>query len=197
MVSPLESCELFSARLSLIAFDLFIYHLDVVLDEMIEKEEVASAARVWPGCRKSTTVGAAQEFIGPLYRVMAIGLYLNLGIRILMTDKSVSDLRIKILSALSDPTRLDLLEYLSEGERCVCEILPAFQRSQSTISKHLNILYEADILERKIDGKRTLYRIKDPQVFDLIRLVDSMALEQISHLAEAGRILEKSLNNGR
>jgi len=114
-----------------------------------------------------------------------------------MTDKSVSDLRIKILSALSDPTRLDLLEYLSEGERCVCEILPAFQRSQSTISKHLNILYEADILERKIDGKRTLYRIKDPQVFDLIRLVDSMALEQISHLAEAGRILEKSLNNGR
>ncbi|MDD1731625.1 MAG: metalloregulator ArsR/SmtB family transcription factor [Methanothrix sp.] len=89
------------------------------------------------------------------------------------------------------------MEYLSEGERCVCEILPAFQRSQSTISKHLNILYEADILERKIDGKRTLYRIKDPQVFDLIRLVDSMALEQISHLAEAGRILEKSLNNGR
>ena len=114
-----------------------------------------------------------------------------------MTDKSVSDLRIKILSALSDPTRLELLEYLSEGERCVCEILPAFQRSQSTISKHLNILYEADILERKIDGKRTLYRIKDPQVFDLIRLVDTLALQQISELAEAGRILEKSLNNGR
>ena len=114
-----------------------------------------------------------------------------------MTQKSVSDLRIKILNALSDPTRLELLEYLAGGERCVCEILPVFQRSQSTISKHLNILYEADILERKIDGKRTLYRIKDPQVFDLIRLVDTMALKQISELAEAGRILEKSLNNGR
>ena len=108
-----------------------------------------------------------------------------------MTDKSVSDLRIKILSALSDPTRLELLEYLSEGERCVCEILPAFQRSQSTISKHLNILYEADILERKIDGKRTLYRIKDPQVFEIIRMVDSLALTQISQLAEAGRILRE------
>ncbi|HUM80249.1 MAG TPA: metalloregulator ArsR/SmtB family transcription factor [Methanothrix sp.] len=114
-----------------------------------------------------------------------------------MTQKSISDLRIKIFSALSDPTRLELLEYLSGGERCVCEILPAFQRSQSTVSKHLNILYEADILDRKIDGKRTVYLIKDPQVFDLIRLVDSMALKQISHLAEAGRILEKSLNNGR
>jgi len=114
-----------------------------------------------------------------------------------MVEKTISDLRIKIFSALSDPTRLELLEYLSGGERCVCEILPAFQRSQSTVSKHLNILYEADILDRKIDGKRTVYLIKDPQVFDLIRLVDSMALKQISHLAEAGRILEKSLNNGR
>jgi ArsR family transcriptional regulator len=98
---------------------------------------------------------------------------------------------------LSDPIRLELLEYLSGGERCVCEILPAFQRSQSTISKHLNILYEADILERKIDGKRTIYCIRDPKVFDLIRLVDSMALTQISQLSEVGRILEKSLNSGR
>jgi ArsR family transcriptional regulator len=61
----------------------------------------------------------------------------------------------------------------------------------------LNILYEADILERKIDGKRTIYCIKDPKVFDLIRLVDSMALAQITQLAEAGRILEKSLNKER
>ena len=116
---------------------------------------------------------------------------------LIMAQKNVSELRLKILSALSDPTRLELLEYLSGGERCVCEILPAFSRSQSTISKHLNILFEADILDRRIDGKKTLYSIKDPQVFDLVRLVDQMALEQISQLAEAGRIIEESLNCGR
>jgi ArsR family transcriptional regulator len=110
-----------------------------------------------------------------------------------MAHKSVSDLRVKILGALSDPVRLELLEFLADGERCVCGILPAFQRSQSTISKHLNILYEAGILERRIDGKRTVYLIKDPQVFEIIRLVDSLALEQVSQLAEAGRILERSL----
>lgn len=112
-----------------------------------------------------------------------------------MTAKSVSNLRVKILNALSDPIRLQLLEYLSEGERCVCQIIPAFQRSQSTISKHLNILYEADILERKLDGKRTIYCIKDKKVFEIIRLVDCLALTQISQLAEAGRILEKSVSN--
>jgi len=110
-----------------------------------------------------------------------------------MTQKTVSNLRVKILNALSDPTRLELLDYLSSGERCVCEILPAFQRSQSTISKHLNILHDAGILERKVDGKRTLYSIRDPQVFDLMRMVDAMALRQITQLAEAGKILERSL----
>jgi ArsR family transcriptional regulator, arsenate/arsenite/antimonite-responsive transcriptional repressor len=114
---------------------------------------------------------------------------------VIMTQKSVSDLRVKILSALSDPTRLELLEYLSGGERCVCEILPAFQRSQSTISKHLSILHDADILERNVDGKKTVYRIKDPRVFEIIRMVDSLALTQISLLTEVGRILEISLNN--
>jgi len=109
-----------------------------------------------------------------------------------MTRKSVSDLRIKILSAISDPVRLELLEYLSSGERCVCEILPAFDRSQSTISKHLNILFDAGIVDRRIDGRRTLYRIKNPKIFHLIRDVDALALDQISELASAGRILEAS-----
>jgi len=71
-----------------------------------------------------------------------------------MTQKSVSDLRVKILDALSDPTRLELLEFLSKGERCVCEILPAFQ-SLSLLIQTSHILHEAGILERKIDGKRT------------------------------------------
>ena len=111
-----------------------------------------------------------------------------------MSQKSVSDLRIKILSALSDPTRLELLEYLAGGERCVCEIIPAFSRSQSTISKHLNILHETGILDRRIDGKKTLYRIKNPGIFNLLKEVDAIALDQISELTNAGKILEASIN---
>jgi ArsR family transcriptional regulator, arsenate/arsenite/antimonite-responsive transcriptional repressor len=110
-----------------------------------------------------------------------------------MAQKSVSDLRVKILSALSDPIRLEIIEYLDEGEKCVCEIIPAFQRSQSTISKHLNILYEAGIVDRQVEGKRTVYRIKDPQVLDILKAVDTFALGQISNLAEAGKALVESL----
>ena len=46
-----------------------------------------------------------------------------------MTEKTVLQLRARILAALSDPIRLELLDFLSGQERCVCEILPAFTRS--------------------------------------------------------------------
>lgn len=110
-----------------------------------------------------------------------------------MAQNSFSDLRVKILSALADFTRLEILQYLSEGERCVCEIMPAFQRSQSAISKHLNVLYEAGILDRRFEGKRTLYSIKDPQVFEIIKSVDVFALGQISQLVESGKAIEGTL----
>ncbi len=107
--------------------------------------------------------------------------------------RSATNWRVKILSALSDPTRLEIVEFLGEDERCVCEIVPAFGRAQSTISKHLAVLFEAGILDRRIDGKRTLYRVKNPGLFALLREVDALALEEISELKKA----EDSLLNMR
>ncbi len=108
-------------------------------------------------------------------------------------SRSVTDWRAKILGALSDPTRLEIVEFLGGEERCVCEIVPPFGRAQSTISKHLNLLFEAGIVERRTDGKRTLYRVRNPKVFDLLREVDAMALDQISELKKAEEMLEASI----
>jgi ArsR family transcriptional regulator len=110
-----------------------------------------------------------------------------------MAQRSILALEVRMLRALSDPTRLEIIEYLSAGERCVCEIIPAFERSQSTISKHLNILYEAGIVDRRIDGKRTLYRIRNPRIFNLLKEVDAIVLDQITELRDAGRVLEASI----
>jgi ArsR family transcriptional regulator len=107
--------------------------------------------------------------------------------------RSATNWRVKILSALSDPTRLEIIEFLGEEERCVCEIVPTFGRAQSTISKHLSILNEAGILDRRVEGKRTLYRVKNPKLFDLLREVDTLALEEISDLKKAEKILMASL----
>jgi len=126
------------------------------------------------------------------HREMAICIYLNGSTY--NSDKmkrSATNWRVKILSSLSDPTRLEIVEFLGEEERCVCEIVPAFGRAQSTISKHLAVLYDAGIVERRIDGKRTLYKVKNPRLFHLLRDVDALALDEISELKKA----EDSLMN--
>jgi ArsR family transcriptional regulator len=107
--------------------------------------------------------------------------------------RSATSWRARILSALSDPTRLEIVDFLGGEERCVCEIVPAFGRAQSTISKHLSILHEAGVLERRIDGKRTLYRIKNHRLFDLLREVDAIALDEISELKKAEEALINSV----
>lgn len=98
-----------------------------------------------------------------------------------------------MLKALSDPVRLKIVEFLKGGERCVCEIIPFLGRSQSTTSKNLDILYRAGILDRRIDGKRTLYKIRNPQVFALLKDVDALALDQMSSFSKTAKILEESL----
>ncbi len=87
-----------------------------------------------------------------------------------------------ILKALGQPTRLQILELLNNGERCVCEIFPAIHQEQANVSKHLSILKQAGILESRKDGLRILYRIKTPEILDLLtgvsKLLKAQANEQ-------------------
>ena len=102
------------------------------------------------------------------------------------SDKSIEQ-RAKILKAIADPVRLQIIEYLREEEKCVCKIIPALGKKQSTVSKHLNILYDSGILDRRIDGKWTFYRIKNPKIFILLKELDRIATDNASDLMEAIR----------
>ena len=69
--------------------------------------------------------------------------------------------------ALSHPIRLRLLDLLSKGPICVCELVPHFKISQAALSKHLKILIETDILGFNQEGKKNMYFIKQPQIAKL------------------------------
>jgi ArsR family transcriptional regulator len=77
---------------------------------------------------------------------------------------------LKILKALSDQTRLNILELLLEGEKCVCEIFPRVKRTQSTVSIQLKVLEKAGILESKRIGKKVFYRIKDSRIYGIFKI---------------------------
>jgi ArsR family transcriptional regulator len=87
----------------------------------------------------------------------------------------------KIFKALSDPARLTILEFLRDGEKCVCEIIPHVKLIQPVVSRHLKILKDAGMIKGRKEGNRRLYSIADPQIF---RIIDSLAPELISSLKE-------------
>lgn len=76
---------------------------------------------------------------------------------------------IKILKALSDGTRLKIVEFLLDGEKCVCKIVPHTKRTQSTTSIQLSKLENAGIVESRREGKKVFYKIKDYRICDVFK----------------------------
>lgn len=73
--------------------------------------------------------------------------------------------------ALGDPTRLALLPAMFEGERTVQDLCALTGTSQANASKHLGLLLEQGLVARRRDGVFTRYRIADPTLERLCRVV--------------------------
>jgi len=79
------------------------------------------------------------------------------------------DETLKIMKSLSDGTRLKIVRFLLDGEKCVCEIFPHVKRTQSTTSIQLGKLEKAGILKSRREGKKIFYSIKDLRVCDIFK----------------------------
>jgi ArsR family transcriptional regulator len=88
-------------------------------------------------------------------------------------------LRARIFNALSDPVRLEILEFIRDGEKCVCEIVPHLNLIQPLVSRHLKILKDTGIVRCRKDGTKRMYSIVDPRIYGI---VDSLSSELASAL---------------
>ncbi len=82
--------------------------------------------------------------------------------------------RAAIMKALAHATRLMMIEELSRGERCVCELRALAGCDLSTISKHLALLKNAGIVEDEKRGKQVYYRLRVPCVLNFFHCLDSV-----------------------
>lgn len=69
------------------------------------------------------------------------------------------DRAVTLFHALSDVTRLSILEMLRDGERCVCELQDELDAAQSRLSFHLKVLREAGLVSDRKEGRWSYYRI--------------------------------------
>ena len=68
----------------------------------------------------------------------------------------------KVFTAFSDKTRLRILNLLSEGEFCVCDIIKILKEPQSKISRHLAYLRGAGLVQGRKEGLWMHYRLSKP-----------------------------------
>lgn len=84
--------------------------------------------------------------------------------------------RAQILKALAHASRLLIIEELSRGERCVCDLRELVGHDMSTVSKHLALLKNAGIVEDDKRGKQVYYRLKVPCVLNFFHCLESVLL---------------------
>ena len=68
---------------------------------------------------------------------------------------------IRVMKALSDPSRVKILKMLQNKVMCVCEIKEALGLAQPTVSRHLKVLESADLVDYKKDGLWVNYHLTD------------------------------------
>jgi len=82
--------------------------------------------------------------------------------------------RARVVKAMAHPTRLFIVDALSTGERCVCELTEMVGADMSTVSKHLSILKSAGIVRDAKRGPQVWYRLACPCILSFFECVESV-----------------------
>ncbi|MCX5914008.1 MAG: metalloregulator ArsR/SmtB family transcription factor [Deltaproteobacteria bacterium] len=95
-------------------------------------------------------------------------------------------LKSEVLKALAQPTRLKILELLRNGERCICEIIPAINGEQSNISRHISTMQKSHLITTRKDGVKVMVKVRDPRIFEIL---DTVGLFLKTQMQEQSRLM--------
>jgi len=98
-----------------------------------------------------------------------------------MTPRNKERLRLKaeVFKAMGHPIRLGIVEFLQNGEMCVCEIVEHVGTEMSNVSKHLGVLKKAGIVADRRDGLRIMYSLTMPCAVDFAHCVEGVVIKRL------------------
>jgi len=85
--------------------------------------------------------------------------------------------RADVIKAMGHPTRLFIIDELSRGERCVCELVEMIAADFSTVSKHLSVLKRAGLVEDDKRGLQVYYRLCCPCILNFLGCIETVLKE--------------------
>ena len=89
--------------------------------------------------------------------------------------------RARVMKPLAHPSRLFIVDELSRGERCVCELQELVGADMSTVSKHLAALRHAGLVRDERRGNQVFYSLVAPCVLDFIDCVAKVTGQPVVH----------------
>jgi ArsR family transcriptional regulator len=99
--------------------------------------------------------------------------------------KALMEARATVTKALAHPSRLFIVDELSRGERCVCELTEMIGADVSTVSKHLGLLKRAGVVLDERRGQQVFYRLRVPCILNFFGCVEAV-LEEVGR-CDSGR----------
>ena len=87
-----------------------------------------------------------------------------------MSPKRIYQVKAELFKALGHPARIRILQLLRDGERTAGDLVADLELEQSNVSQQLAVLRERGLITSRRDGTTVYYRVKDPRVFDLLRI---------------------------
>jgi DNA-binding transcriptional ArsR family regulator len=104
--------------------------------------------------------------------------------------KRLSEAQVRLIversRALSDGTRVKILEVLARSEQPVGQIAAALQSEPSLVSKHLQVLHHAELVGRRREANTVIYSLVSPRVLDYLRYLATPDLRSAARRATAG-----------
>ena len=93
--------------------------------------------------------------------------------------KNRFEIRAAIIKALAHPSRLFIVDVLSGGEKCVCELTAMIGADISTVSKHLSILKNAGLIQDDKRGAQVFYSLTCPCILSFFDCIETVLLTRI------------------
>jgi len=102
-------------------------------------------------------------------------------------SRSKAEFRANVIKSLAHPSRIQMVDALAGGERCVCDLAELVGADMSTVSKHLSLLKAVGLVGVKKRGLNQFYHLKCGCLTDFFRCVDTIAKANTRELQAACR----------
>ena len=107
---------------------------------------------------------------------------------VLPEQPTATDLVAKYLRVLGEPTRLQILELLAEGEHSVGALVSALGQSQPKVSNHLACLRWCGFMTTRREHRTVYYGLADERVAQIVGLARALLADNAEHVAACGRV---------